>query len=153
LPEDEKTETDQWMDRVRQQGRNVTLLRKSPLPHVHLVHVNFSCVLPSEEKAEQLREELEDYFRAPNNELLLSPWSAAWQALPHENQQRFRKARRTLNRLQSLTQEAVENPEVRAHLGGLRDRLGLVGRDAAREKMVALQQARDAEEKRLLAAI
>ncbi|HEY7158106.1 MAG TPA: site-2 protease family protein [Gemmataceae bacterium] len=153
LPENEKTETDPWMDRLRQQARNVTLLRKSPLPHVYWVHVDFACVLPSEEKAEQLREELEDYFRAPNNELLLAPWSAAWQAFPREDQQRFQKARRTLGRLEHLTQEAAENPEVRAHMGGLRDKLGLVSRDAAREKMVAFQQARDAEEKRLLVAI
>lgn len=148
LPADEETETGRWAERFRQQDRDVQLLRKETI-----VRVNFACVLPSEEKGEQLREELNHYFLSLCNEQLLAPWSAAWQSLPREDQQRFRKARRTFGRLQNLTQEAAENPEVRAHLDGLRARLGLVSRDAARAKRAAFQQAREAEEKRLLAGI
>ncbi len=153
LPEDEKTETDRWADRLRQQTPDVHPLGKAPLGNLSLAHVDFACVLPGDEKAEQLWQDLDDYFHASNNNLLLAPWSAAWRALSRADQQRFRKARRTFGRLQHLSQEAADNPEVRAHLGGLRYRLGLVSREAAEEQLAAFQQARDAEEKRLLAAI
>jgi Zn-dependent protease len=135
-------------DCLRQQGGNVTLLHKDSMVRVH-----FACVLPSEEKAEQLRQELEDYLLSRYNMQLLAPWSAAWQELPPENQQRFSKARRTFGRLENLSHEAMQSLEVRAHTGGLLEKLGLRNRDAVRERMIAFQQAREAEEKRLLAGM
>ncbi len=150
LPEGEKTETGRWTDRLWQQARDVHLLRKAPLEAPLAHHVHFACVSPSEEKTEKLREELEDYLRASNNEFLLAPWSAAWQALPQEDQQRFQKARRTLGRLQHLKREVMHSPEVRAHLPHLQSKRGS---DAYREKFAVFQQARNAEEKRLLAGI
>src|SRR5262249_47009390 len=47
-------------------------------------------------------------------ERLLPPWSAAWQALPAAEQERFQKARLTLARLENLAWRAHRPPEVQA---------------------------------------
>lgn len=140
----EETEANQWRDRLQQQSRDVYLLSKGTP-----AYVRFACVFPSEEKAKQLQEELAAYFLCPSRELLLAPWSAAWQALPRKDQERFRKARRTFSRLQNLKREVMKAPEVRAHLSPV---LAKPGQDSA-QKLMAFRQAQDAEEKRLLAGI
>ncbi|HZU38709.1 MAG TPA: site-2 protease family protein [Gemmataceae bacterium] len=143
LPQGKAEETSRWTARLQEHAQQV-----SPVTKDSPVSVFFSCVLPSEEKAEQLRAELQDFWRFPQARLLIPPWSPAWQALPHADRLRFEKARHTLGRLYDLRLRALDGSGADQRLAGIRAGLRSGDQAAVRAAMAQLQKAREAEERR-----
>jgi len=145
LPNEKGEAIRRWSDRLKKQIDNVMVARK-----LYFMGIRLSCQAPSEEEAKFVEEELQLYSHSQNR-MILPPWSAAWESLPEETQQRFRKARRTLVRFEKIKVEVSRNPDVKA----LRKQL-IADRDpnddAANKKAIeALARLREDEEQRLLA--
>ncbi|MFL5338948.1 MAG: site-2 protease family protein, partial [Gemmataceae bacterium] len=117
------------------------------------VLVKLSCQTGSDPQAAQLEAELRQYTSAPNVALLMPPWSAAWQELPEADRQRFRKARRTLDRMQQVPARAAEKPEVRAIMNRAISQVAARDQAAMQEGMKQYAEALDAEANRLVEEI
>lgn len=146
LPGSEIAQQKVWTARWQNQAKRVDTNGKDSV-----VVVRLFCVAPNRQEAIRLQVELAAYLHAPNSQLLLPPWSAAWSALPAADQQRFGKARNTLFRLQNLYTEASKLPAIQA----LRKQMTSAMRDRDLKKMVelskAVSQATKVESQRLLA--
>ncbi|HXG12494.1 MAG TPA: hypothetical protein VNK04_22250 [Gemmataceae bacterium] len=148
LPAEQRDEHALWMDRLRQQAGQIAVERQD-----FWVPIKLSCTAPSPEEAERLEAEVREYLHVPYFELqglLLPPWSDAWQALPPEERQRYRKARRTLIRLQDLSSQVAQHPDIQAMNQRLLSTLGGNDKDAIRKLRQDIEQATRAEEQRLL---
>ncbi len=147
LPENDEAASKHWKGRLGEGARQIV-----GGPRTSFLTLRFSCTLPSEAEARRLDEELHDYFHAANRNLLLAPWSTAWQALPKKDRLRFQKARRTLGRLQQLSVEAYAQPEVEAARKQLSNQPEM-GKASRQETQRIMREARAAAEDRLLQKI
>jgi Zn-dependent protease len=147
LPDDQTEAITDWSNRLKEQADSVIIAQK-----FSLVSVRLACTASSEEEAKRLEEELQLYSRS-HNPLLLPPWSAEWQALPHEARQRFQKARRSFDRFENIRSEAVKHPEVQALYKKVSVNANTMDPVELEKAKASLQSLRKAEEQRLLASL
>ncbi len=142
LPNDDDATREKWLERLRQKTSAVVVGAKDSFLVFQL-----SCVLPSEQAADLLAQDLNGINAFPYPEKLLPPWSTAWLALPDKDQRRFQKARRTLAKLAALKLRALQEPEVQAIT---RNELTQTRNTAKhQEALERLDQAAQAAEERL----
>jgi Zn-dependent protease len=133
---------ERWVDRLKQQTDDVIVGRE-----FYFLNVRLSCQAPDEKEAKYLQEELRLYSHS-QNQMIMPPWSAAWQKLSEADRERFRKARRTLNRCDNIRSEAIRNPEVQAARNLLTGQENPI--DNGPKAFETFERLRDAEEQRLL---
>jgi hypothetical protein len=143
LPVDRPQERKLWRGRLRGLDRHATARGAEGC------EVRLTLQIPPDGPGDEpgdLEGDIRDYLDAPNMELLIPPWSQMW-ALP--DVERFRKARRTLRRLQGLRAEAVRGVKFEPPRGGL---FGGNREDILEQDRVRKQQI-EAEYQRLLKEI
>jgi Zn-dependent protease len=109
LPMDQKEAQQRWTEQLQRDAPKVIVDSKGMG-----VAVRLYCHVADEESGKKMEEEIRPYLHAPNQALLVPPWSVAWEKLPAAQREQYQKARRTLSRLQNLANEANQQPAVKA---------------------------------------
>lgn len=150
LPVENKAERESWLGRLNQQAERVIVVE--PKKQQPWLRVYFEA--PSELEAERLNELIDEYFSAMSGEPLIPPWSPGWQSLAASDVAQFRKARRTLVRLNMIDADALQNPEIQSILKW--HRLSLFLRSNLEDQIAYMQKMDhmiELETKRLLNAL
>jgi Zn-dependent protease len=148
LPAEREAEQTSWAERLRERGAVVAVEQPD-----RKVLLWLTCKAPGAQEAERIESELRQYLHSTVNDLLLPPWSARWESLPPVERDRFRTARRTLDRLDNLYLEATRHPDVRAMQRRLPWVMLTRGRKAHAQRVLSIGEVTRAEEQRLLEAM
>ncbi|HMC64980.1 MAG TPA: hypothetical protein VKI65_08565, partial [Gemmataceae bacterium] len=146
LPKDEPGARERWLGRLRQLDINAAARgAEEPLT------VRLAVELAPGAAGDHVEAELRDYLEVPNCELLTPPWAPAWMGLPaaHPTIVGFRKARRTVRRLQAAQVEAARM--FKPDIGPGQILFG--NQEDFRQRAEAARRAVEEEEKRLIQEI